>query len=223
MTQYDLAIFDLDGTILYTLQDLANSLNYALSRHGYPTRSLEEVRRFVGNGVRKLVERGAPAGMDGAALDRLYDDFHRHYKDHDLDNTRPYDGIPALLKELQKTGLRLAVVSNKVDYAVKDLCAKFFPDTFDAAIGERPGVAKKPAPDMVQEALRLTGVAPNRAVYIGDSEVDIQTARNAGLDEVIVTWGFRTPRELAPYGPKCLTASPDALFAALTAVAEKKQ
>ena len=119
MRKYDLAIFDLDGTILYTLEDLKNSLNYALSTHGYPERTLEEVRRFVGNGVRKLVERGAPAGTDGAELDRLYATFHEHYKQHDLDNTRPYEGVPELLKRLREAGVHLAVVSNTVDYGVK--------------------------------------------------------------------------------------------------------
>ena len=216
MRKYDLAIFDLDGTILYTLEDLKNSLNHALTSRGYPARTLEEVRRFVGNGVRKLVERGAPAGTDPAELERLYAAFHEYYKQHDLDNTRPYEGISALLEKLRAAGLRLAVVSNKVDYGVKDLCGRFFPGAFDAAIGERPGVAKKPAPDMVNEALARTGVPRERAVYIGDSEVDIQTARNAGMDEIIVAWGFRKAEELAPHGPKRVAEDPQALFAALT-------
>ena len=216
MRKYDLAIFDLDGTILYTLEDLKNSLNYALKSHGYPERTLEEVRRFVGNGVRKLVERGAPAGTDPAELDRLYETFHVHYKQHDLDNTRPYAGVPELMGRLKAAGLRLAVVSNKVDYGVKDLCGRFFPGAFDAAIGERSGVAKKPAPDMVNEVLARTGIAQERAVYIGDSEVDIQTARNAGMDEIIVAWGFRTAAELALHGPRRVVQDPDALFAALT-------
>ena len=216
MRKYDLAIFDLDGTILYTLEDLKNSLNYALTSHGYPARTLEEVRRFVGNGVRKLVERGAPAGTDPAELDRLYETFHVHYKQHDLDNTRPYAGVPELMGRLKAAGLRLAVVSNKVDYGVKDLCGRFFPGAFDVAIGERPGVGKKPAPDMVNEALAQTGADRARAVYIGDSEVDVQTARNAGMDEIIVAWGFRTAEELALHGPRRVAQDPDALFAALT-------
>ena len=216
MRKYDLAIFDLDGTILYTLEDLKNSLNYALTSHGYPARTLEEVRRFVGNGVRKLVERGAPAGTDPAELDRLYETFHVHYKQHDLDNTRPYEGIASLLERLRAAGLRLAVVSNKVDYGVKDLCGRFFPGAFDVAIGERPGVGKKPAPDMVNEALAQTGADRARAVYIGDSEVDVQTARNAGMDEIIVAWGFRTAEELAPYGPKRTAADTQALYEMLT-------
>ena len=215
MRKYDFAIFDLDGTILYTLEDLKNSLNHALRSHGYPERTLEEVRRFVGNGVRKLVERGAPAGMDSAELDRLYETFHEHYKVHDLDNTRPYEGVPELMARLKEAGVRLAVVSNKVDYGVKALCARFYPGLFDAAIGETPDVAKKPAPDMVYKAMAALGADPARAVYIGDSEVDIQTARNAGLDEIIVTWGFRSPAELAPYGPKATAADTEALYRAI--------
>ncbi len=215
MRKYDFAIFDLDGTILYTLEDLKNSLNHALRSHGYPERTLEEVRRFVGNGVRKLVERGAPAGTDSAELDRLYETFHEHYRAHDLDNTRPYEGVPELMARLKATEVRLAVVSNKVDYGVKALCARFYPGLFDVAVGETPEVAKKPAPDMVFKAMAALGADPARAVYIGDSEVDIQTARNAGLDEIIVTWGFRSHEELAPYGPKATAADPEALYKAI--------
>lgn len=216
MKKYDLAIFDLDGTILYTLEDLKNSLNYALAARDYPPRTLEEVRRFVGNGVRMLVERGAPAGTAPAELDQLYEIFHRHYHQHDLDTTRPYEGVPELLEKLRADGLRLAVVSNKVDYGVKDLCRRFYPGVFDAALGERPGVAKKPAPDLVNAVLEELGISREKAVYIGDSEVDIQTARNAGMDEIVVSWGFRTAEELAAREPKRMVPSPAALYAALT-------
>lgn len=212
MKKYDLAIFDLDGTILYTLEDLKNSLNHALSSHGFPERTLEEVRRFVGNGVRKLVERGAPAGTDPAELDALYETFHEHYRQHDLDNTRPYEGVPELMDRLKAAGLHLAVVSNKVDYGVKDLCGRFYPGMFDAALGERPGVAKKPAPDLVNAVLAETGISRERAVYIGDSEVDLQTARNAGMDEVAVSWGFRTVAELKEKGAMRIVDSPEALY-----------
>lgn len=216
MKKYDLAIFDLDGTILYTLEDLKNSLNHALSSHGFPERTLEEVRRFVGNGVRKLVERGAPAGTDPAELDALYETFHEHYRKHDLDNTRPYEGVPELMGRLKAAGLRLAVVSNKVDYGVKDLCKRFYPGVFDAALGERPGVAKKPAPDLVNAVLAELGISREKAVYIGDSEVDLQTAQNAGMDEVIVSWGFRTVAELMAKGATRIVASPEALYVELT-------
>ena len=217
MRKYDTAIFDLDGTILYTLEDLKNSLNYALSSHGCPERTLDEVRRFVGNGVRKLVERGAPAGMDSTELDVLYEAFHDHYRVHDLDTTRPYPGVPELLARLKEVGLRLAVVSNKVDYGVKALCGRFFPGIFDAAVGETPEVAKKPAPDMVDKVLAELGTVRDRAVYIGDSEVDIATARNAGLDEVIVSWGFRDPDFLREQGAKLVVDDAETLYRVLTA------
>ena len=216
MGKYDLAIFDLDGTILYTLEDLKNSLNHALAHHGYPMRTLDEVRRFVGNGVRMLVQRGAPAGTDSAELDALYVTFHDHYKEHDRDTTRPYEGVPEMLRDLKAAGKQLAVVSNKVDFAVKDLCAQFYPGLFAAAAGERPGVAKKPAPDLVELVLAELGVPRERAVYIGDSEVDIQTARNAGMDELIVTWGFREAAFLQEKGAKRLVSSPGELYEILT-------
>ena len=212
MKKYDLAIFDLDGTILYTLEDLKNSLNFALESHGFPKRTLEEVRRFVGNGVRMLVQRGAPAGTDPAELDALYETFHEHYRQHDLDTTRPYEGVPELAEKLKAAGMRLAVVSNKVDYGVKDLCRRFYPGVFEAALGERPGVAKKPAPDLVNAVLAELGISRERAVYIGDSEVDLQTARNAGMDEIIVSWGFRTVEELRARGAARIVDSPEALY-----------
>ena len=213
--RYPLVIFDLDGTILYTLQDLADSLNFALTQNGLPQRTLEEVRRFVGNGVRKLVERGAPEGTAPEALDTLYETFHVHYKKHDLDTTRPYEGISELLNKLRAAGMGTAVVSNKVDYGVQDLCARFFDGQFDMAVGEKPGVRVKPAPDMVDSVLNALGVAREDAVYIGDSEVDIQTARTAGLDEIIVTWGFRDREELQARGAKRLVSSPEELYEAL--------
>ncbi len=216
MRKYDLAVFDLDGTILYTLEDLKNSLNYALQAHGYPARTLDEVRRFVGNGVRKLVQRGAPADATPAELAALYETFHAHYKIHDLDTTRPYDGVPEMLGALRDRGMRLAVVSNKVDYAVQALCQRFFPQKFDAAVGDREGVRNKPAPDMVDAALKELGISRENAVYIGDSEVDVQTARNAGMDEIAVSWGFRSRAELADAGAKRIVDSPAALLAALT-------
>ncbi len=216
MRKYDLAIFDLDGTILYTLEDLKNSLNHALASHGFPERTLEEVRRFVGNGVRKLVERGAPAGTPAPELDALYETFHEHYRQHDLDNTRPYEGVPELMEKLKAAGLRLAVVSNKVDYGVKDLCRRFYPGMFDAALGERPGTAKKPAPDLVNAVLAELGISRERAVYIGDSEVDLQTAQNAGMDEVAVSWGFRTVAELTEKGATRIVDTPEALYDELT-------
>ncbi len=220
MRAYDTAIFDLDGTILDTLTDLRSSLNYALAGCGYPQRSPEEVRRFVGNGVRKLIERGAPAGTDPAQLDRLYTLFNEHYSVHSLDATRPYPGIPELLQNLRSAGVQLAVVSNKVDYAVKTLCSRFYADLFDVTVGELPGIAKKPAPDLVNLVLEKLHADRAHSVYIGDTEVDIQTARNAGLAEILVPWGFRDRQELVDRGARRLAESPEDVYRMIAGPAE---
>lgn len=195
-----LLIFDLDGTILYTLEDLKESLNDALGHMGYPRRTLEETRNFVGNGIRKLIQRAVPAGTAEADIQRTYDLFLAHYRVHCADRTAPYPGIPAFLEELKARGFLLAVVSNKADSAVQILCGRYFPQMFDCAFGERPGVRKKPAPDGVLEVLERLGVPKEQALYIGDSEVDIETARNAGMDCVLVDWGFRDRETLTRKG-----------------------
>lgn len=189
--KYKLIIFDMDGTILDTLRDLADALNYALAESAYPLRTIEEVRRFIGNGVRKLVERGMPAGADEKAREKVYDDFNRYYRIHCSDHTRPYEGIETLLSALRKAGCLTAVVSNKADYGVQQLCAQFFDGLFDLAAGEREGIAKKPAPDLVNAVLRELKISREEAVYIGDSEVDLETAANAGMNCITVSWGFR--------------------------------
>lgn len=207
-----LAIFDLDGTILDTLEDLADALNHALTEFGYPTRTLPEVRRFVGNGIRNLIRRAAPAGTTEAEFDRIHAAFSTYYIVHCADKTRPYDGIPELLAALRDRGIRTAVVSNKPDGAVKPLCARYFPGLFDAAVGERTGVARKPAPDSVNAVLAELGVDRSEAVYIGDSEVDIATARNAGMACFSVDWGFRPREELLANGAKLIASTPQALL-----------
>lgn len=204
--RYKLAVFDLDGTILNTLDDLADSLNYALKNSGFPERSIDEVRYFVGNGIRKLIERGVPAGTDTAAIDKVHSDFTVHYKAHCSDKTRPYDGITELLDSLRKSGCLTAVVSNKADYGVQELCAGYFPGMFDFAVGEREGIRKKPAPDSVNEALRKLGVSNKEAVYIGDSDVDIETAKNAEMDCIGVEWGFRGREFLEAHGAEVIAA-----------------
>lgn len=210
-----LAIFDLDGTILDTLEDLAGALNHALTEFGYPTRTLPEVRSFVGNGIRNLIRRGAPSGTPEETIDRLHAAFTAHYNAHCADKTRPYDGIPALLTALRDRGLRIAVVSNKPDGAVRPLCARYFPGLFDAAVGERTGVARKPAPDSVNAVLAEMGVDRTEAVYIGDSEVDIETARNAGMACISVDWGFRTRMQLQSSGASVIASTPGELLALL--------
>ncbi len=210
---YRLAIFDLDGTILNTLHDLAASTNAALTALGYPTRSVDEVRRFVGNGIRLLIERAVPAGTPTAQTDEVYRCFMAHYAQHCADTTRPYDGIPELLRALRAAGCRTAVVSNKADSAVQPLCRRYFDGLFDAAVGERPGVRKKPAPDSVNEILRQLAIPRTQAVYIGDSDVDIHTAQNAQMDCISVDWGFRSRAFLVENGASRIVSTPQALQA----------
>lgn len=207
--KYKLAIFDLDGTILDTLEDLADATNYALGEHGYPLRTIEEVRRFVGNGIRKLIERAVPAGLTQEEISGVHQTFSAYYQKHCADKTCPYEGIVPLLQRLRAAGCLTAVVSNKADAAVQPLCQQYFENLFDYAVGERAGINRKPAPDAVLEVLRRLGVEKIDAVYIGDSEVDIQTAANAGLDSIIVTWGFRDRAYLESQGGRRFADRPE--------------
>ena len=201
-------VFDLDGTLLDTLDDLMNGLNAALSENGMPERSRTDVRRFVGNGLAKLVERAIPDGRENPLYEKTLADTRRFYAQKCRENTKPYDGIAELLAALQQKGLRLAVVSNKPDAQVKKLCGEFFPGQISAAIGQREGVPLKPAADPVLEALRLLDTSPADAVYVGDSDVDILTAKNAGLPCISVLWGFRDRPLLESAGGKIFAASP---------------
>ena len=207
-------IFDLDGTLLDTLSDLAASTNYALRTHGMPEHSIDDVRRFVGNGVRKLMERAIPDGEANPDFEATFATFRQHYMDHSLDTTKPYEGISETLTELKRRGCRLAVVSNKMMAATQELCRYFFPDTIEVAIGENEsqGIRKKPAPDTVFAALRKLGVGNGEAVYVGDSDVDIQTAANAGLPCISVLWGFRDRDFLIQHGAKTFISAPSELL-----------
>ena len=207
--KYKLAIFDLDGTILDTLEDLADAVNYALKEQGYPQRTIEEVRRFVGNGIRKLIERAVPDGLTEEEISKVHQTFSAYYQKHCADKTRPYKGILPLLERLREAGCLTAVVSNKADVAVQPLCQQYYDGLFDYAVGEREGIRRKPAPDAVQEVLRRLQVDAGEAVYIGDSEVDIQTAENAELDSIIVTWGFRDKAYLESQGGKRFVDRPE--------------
>lgn len=189
--KYELVIFDMDGTILNTIEDLADSLNHVLELFGYPNHTLDEVKSFVGNGLKKLIERAAPEGVSEEIRNQIYREYLKYYREHCADKTKPYDGIVSLIKNMRQYGKKTAVVSNKADAAVQDLCHQYFEGLFDAAVGERESIAKKPAPDMVDAILETLAVPRDKAVYIGDSEVDIAMARNAGMDCVIVSWGFR--------------------------------
>lgn len=203
---YKLAIFDLDGTLLNTIRDLADSVNYALEKNGFPKRTLEEVTKFVGNGIRKLIVRAVPKGTDEHMTDVVFEDFKEYYGKHCADKTEKYPGIDYVLDSLHKERCRTAVISNKADYAVKILCDDFFPGKFDAVYGEREsmGIKKKPDPQAVLAVLDEFKTDRKDAVYIGDSEVDIATAKNAGVDGIIVSWGFREKEILIQNGAECI-------------------
>ena len=213
MKKYSIYVFDLDGTLLDTLGDLAASVNYALRTHGMPEHSIEDVRCFVGNGVRKLMERAVPEGADNPQFEAAFATFRAYYMEHAQDTTRPYEGIPETLAALKAQGCRLAVVSNKMRKATEELCRHFFPDTIEVAIGEdeAAGIRKKPAPDTVFEALRVLGDKGD-AVYVGDSDVDIHTAHNAGIPCISVLWGFRDKDFLLQHGAKTLISAPSELL-----------
>ena len=201
---YHTAIFDLDGTLLDTLQDLADSTNYALSLHHLPPRTVEEVRQFVGNGVGLLIHRAVPEGTAEELEGQVLRDFRAHYLLNMENRTAPYPGVPDLLDALRAAGVHTAVVSNKFDGAVKGLCQNYFGQRVEAAIGESQGVARKPAPDTVFRALAELGQAPEGAVYVGDSDVDILTAKNAGLPCIAVSWGFRSRAFLEANGARII-------------------
>lgn len=220
MNSYSTYIFDLDGTLLDTLGDLAASVNFALRTHGMPEHSLDDVRRFVGNGVRKLMERAVPDGADNPRFDETFATFRQYYMAHSLDTTRPYEGIPETLAALKARGCHLAVVSNKMMAATQELCHYFFPDTIEVAIGEdeAAGIRRKPAPDTVFAALKALGVGKEDAAYVGDSDVDILTACNAGIPCISVLWGFRDRDFLISHGAQTFITHPAELL-----TIEKKQ
>ena len=208
MRRYKAIIFDLDGTLLDTLTDLAEGTNYALRVNGFPERTPDEIRRFVGNGARKLIERAVPDRQLEAALEKVRQDFDIYYKVHCKDHTGPYPGIMEMLQELVQQGYSLGVVSNKPDFAVQELIPEYFPGIFTSVSGERQGVAKKPAPDLIREAMKNLQADSSNAVYVGDSEVDIQTADNAGMDRIIVGWGFRDREDLLRDGADRVFGTP---------------
>lgn len=213
MSAYKTVVFDLDGTLLDTLEDLTISTNAALAAHGMPSHPIEHVRRFVGNGIALLIHRAVPAGTPADVEAAVLEDFKRHYGAHCEDHTGPYVGVPNLLARLREAGLALAVVSNKADFAVQELVGRQFPATFDAVLGENEaaGISKKPAPAMVDAALARMGRGRDGLVYVGDSEVDVQTAANAGCPCLSCTWGFRTRGELVAAGATTFVDTPEEL------------
>ena len=198
--KYKTLIFDLDGTLLNTLLDLASSVNYAMRECGFNERTTDEIRRFIGNGVAVLIQRSVPDGISEEEYKKALDIFKTHYKENSRNNTAPYDGICDLLRKLKEAGYNLAIVSNKVDFAVKDLRDEFFKGLIDVAIGDSDATRTKPEPDMVYKAIEELGVDKESCIYIGDTDVDIETARNSGMDCISVSWGFRLRSELEECG-----------------------
>ena len=207
-------IFDLDGTLLNTLDDLCDSTNYALKQFGYQERTLEEVRGFVGNGVKKLIERAIPDGINNPDFEECLRVFKKHYAANMYNKTAPYNGVPEMLKELRLKGIHTAVVSNKFDAAVKELCKKFFGDLVQVAIGENEekGVRKKPAPDSVFKAMNELKVSIEEVIYAGDSETDVQTAKNAEIDCIGCAWGFRPKEILEQEGARYIIDAPQEIL-----------
>ena len=205
---YKAAVFDLDGTLLNTIVDLAWATNYALEQFNMPTYTVDEVRQMVGNGVAKLIRDAVPEGTDDATYQRVLACFKEHYADHSLDNTAPYPGILDAVDTLRAAGVKCAVVSNKPDFAISDLMSNFFPGRFDFALGQRDDLKRKPDPEPVHYALAQIGVNPQDAVYIGDSEVDVATARNSGMPCISVTWGFRDKEFLIEHGATLFIEKP---------------
>ncbi|MBE7090360.1 MAG: HAD family hydrolase [Clostridiales bacterium] len=215
MKKIKAVLFDLDGTLTDTLQDLTNAVNYALAENGMPLRTLAEVRKMVGNGLYSLAGRVAKETSSDMEKQRVYESLTSYYKEHTTDCTHPYPGIVCLLEKLKATGVKLAVLSNKADAPTKAIVERFFPGVFHAVLGQREGVPQKPDPTPVHEVLSLLGVTQEETVYVGDSEVDVQTARNANLSLYAVTWGFRDVEELLAAGATTLYHSAEELLNAL--------
>lgn len=204
-------IFDLDGTLLNTLGDLASSVNFALRSCGYPERSIDEVRSFIGNGVIMLMHRSVPENTGAEDEKRCFEKFRAHYLEHMEDTTAPYEGVNGLISALCAKGIGTAVVSNKLDAAVKSLCKKHFP-LLNCAFGVTQESERKPSAANVFRALSLLGIRSGEALYVGDSEVDVQTAQNAGLEMVGVTWGYRSGKLLLSCGAKALVDRPEEIL-----------
>lgn len=207
--KYKAVIYDLDGTLLDTLEDLAASTNFALRSFGMPERTIDEVRAFVGNGIRRLMTLAVPHGEENPLFEEVFEAFKKHYAVHCNDATEPYAGIFELIDELNRRGVKQAIVSNKAQFGVDELRKLYFEGRIEVAIGENTGIRKKPAPDTVTESARKLDVELKDCLYVGDSEVDIKTAENCGIDCACVTWGFRTVEQLKENGAVILCDRPE--------------
>ena len=204
----DTIIFDLDGTLLNTLEDLHACFNKAITEYGYPRRTLDEIKSFVGNGIKKAIERALPSNIEESELNKIVNYFRSYYEEHMLELTKPYDGIIGMLEELKANNYKLAVVSNKYDAAVKELCKNYFGKYIDIAIGESEEVRKKPEIDGVMKAIKELNSSIDNSIYIGDSDVDIKTAKNVGIPCISVLWGFRDKDFLIQNGGKLFAEKP---------------
>ena len=205
-------IFDMDGTVLNTLEDLTVSVNYVLSKFNMPDHSEEEYRKFFGNGIKYALKCAVPEETPEEVIEKMLPIFREHYNGHCLDRTKPYDGIIELMSRLKAKGYKMAIVSNKIDSAVKELNDRFFSEYVDVAIGEKPGIKRKPAPDTVLAALDELGSPKEAAVYIGDSEVDFHTALNSDLPCISVLWGFRDKDFLISKGASVFAETPEEVY-----------
>lgn len=210
--KFEAIVFDLDGTLTDTLTDLKNSVNFALGEMNFPERSLDEVRQFVGNGVRRLIYLSVPENTPDEISEQCLSIFKEHYKSNSLVETKPYDGIVPMLESLKNKGIKTAVVTNKMQEAAVDIVEKFFSGLIDEAIGQVDGIAQKPQPDGVYAALKKLEVTKDKAVYVGDSDVDCKTAHNAGIPCIGVSWGFRGRKVLAENGADYIIDSPSELL-----------
>ncbi len=215
MKSYDTVIFDLDGTLLNTLEDLADAVNFVMRANQYPERTVEEVRCFVGNGIRRLMEQAVPKHVIGEEFERVFEEFKNYYTEHCQIKTCAYEGIMSLLSCLYEKRYAMAIVSNKNHAAVCELNDIYFKEYINVAIGQKDGIRKKPAPDTVIQALKELGKDKEKAIYVGDSEVDFATAKNSGMDCALVTWGFRTVEELAEFSPTAFIDKPEELLGVL--------
>lgn len=213
--KYNTVIFDLDGTLLDTLADLADSVNYSLRKMGFPERTYKEIRSFLGNGTRYLLKQSVPKDTPEDAFEECLKIYFGYYPKNLDKKTAPYDGIINVLEELKENDYKIAVVSNKFDSAVKELCKKYFSDYLEIAIGETKQIKRKPAPDTVYEAMKQLNAKKEECIYVGDSEVDVQTSKNAGISCIGVTWGFRTREVLEKEGAEYVIDTPEEIFEVL--------
>ena len=211
-------IFDMDGTVLNTLEDLTVSVNYVLSKFNMPDHSEEEYRKFFGNGIKYALKCAVPEGTSEETIEKMLPLFREHYNEHCLDRTKPYDGITDLMRRLKAKRYKMAIVSNKIDSAVKELNERFFSEYVTVAIGEKPGIKRKPAPDTVLAALDELDSKKEEAIYIGDSEVDYQTALNSDLPCISVLWGFRDKDFLISKGATVFAEVPGEVYDILQSV-----